>query len=337
MADLWGGTPFVGRVLELGELRASLEAAGAGRGAALLVAGEPGIGKTRLLLELARVANDQGARVLVGRAYESEGVPPYLPFTEALRDYALSEPTDRLRLQLGDGAPDVALLVRELRARFPDLPSGASLGAEQDRYRLFESVAEFVLSIAGLSPRGALLCVDDLHWADKPTLLLFQHLARKVSRAPLVLVGTYRPVELGHAHPLSDVLAELSREHLYRRFLLPSLSAADVEMLIGALNGSAVAPAVAEAIYRGTEGNPFFVKEVVRQLASEGKDLTDPTASVIEWSIPEGVRQVIARRLSRLSPDANRLLQVAAVLGEGFTFELLSAVDSPGAERPRPR
>ena len=326
MAALLGSEPIVGRELELGEVKASLAAARAGRGAVLLVAGEPGIGKTRFLREVAARAQNEGALALVGRSYDSEGMPPYLPFTEALYEYLQTRSLDELRSQLGDNGPEVAMVVRGLHARLPDLAHAQVLDPAQDRYRLFESVADFVLRVARSNTSGAVLCLDDLHWADKPSLLLFQHLARKVAQARLVLIATYRPVELDARHPLSDVLAELSREHLYRRLLLPSLSPQEVQTLIAQQTGVAATTVVAEAIYRGTEGNPFFVKEVVRHLSSEGWNLADPTTSAIEWSIPEGVRQVIGKRLSRLSPEAHRLLQAGAVLGEGFTFDVLEPV-----------
>ena len=326
VAGLASPVPFVGREHELDKLLGHVQAAQEGRGSVVLVAGEPGIGKTRLALELAERARATGNKVLFGRAYESEGMPPYLPLIEALRPYVWSCPLEQLREQLGAGAPEVALLVREVRARLPDLPSSPPVSPEEERYRLFESVSDFLLQIASSNPHGLLLCLDDLHWADKPTLLLLQHLARKLSNASLLVLGTYRTVDLDRTHPLSDILADLSRERLYERLLLASLPIDDAAAFVTEINGAPSAPAVVEAIYRDTGGNPFFVEEVVRQLRAEGRDLADPRAVVADWSIPEGVRQVIGKRLSRLSADSNRLLQAGAVLGEGFSFEVLGAV-----------
>jgi DNA-binding CsgD family transcriptional regulator/tetratricopeptide (TPR) repeat protein len=318
--------PFVGREQEMAALQAHLALAGQGHGSVVLVAGEPGVGKTRLVMELADRARAEGWLVLVGRAYDSDGMPPYLPWTEALRDYVRACPGVKLRAQLGDGAADVALIAREVRARLPDLPVGPSLSPEHERYRLFESVSEFLLNVARSQTHGTgvLLVLDDLNWTDRPTLLLLGHLARRLADAPLLVAGTYRTVELDRTHPLLAVLAELSREHLYERVLLRPFSPAEAAALVQELTGAPATSAVVEAIHRETEGNPFFVEEVVRHLRAEGRDLTDQWEVPARWAVPEGVRQVLGRRLSRLSLVANQLLRVAAVLGDGFRFDVLA-------------
>jgi DNA-binding CsgD family transcriptional regulator len=318
-------TPFIGRQRELAELWQCLEAAGQGQGMLVLVAGEPGIGKTRLVSELAERARRQGWQVLAGRAYESEGMPPYLPFIEAVCHFVRACPLEDLRTQLGRAAPDVALLIPEVRDRLPDLPPRPSSGPELAQYRLFESVTDFLLAIAR-SASGLLLCLDDLHWADKSTLRLLQHLARKLAGARMLVVGTYRSVELGGTHPLADVLADLSRERLSQRLVLTAFSPEEAGMLIEGLSSRPAAPSVATAIYHQTEGNPFFLEEVVWHLQAQGRDLADPETAVSDWGIPEGVRQVIAKRCGRLSPVANQLLQAGAVLGDGFSFDVLETV-----------
>ncbi|MDP9416408.1 MAG: AAA family ATPase [Actinomycetota bacterium] len=323
----------MGREQDLGTLSAHLALTSQGHGGVVMVAGEPGVGKTRLIMELTTRARAEDWLVLVGRAYESDGMPPYLPWTEALRDYIRACPGMALRSQLGEGAADVALIAREVRFRLPDLPARPPLSPEHDRYRLFESVSEFLLNVARsrMDGTGVLLVLDDLHWADQPTLLLLGHLAWRLAEVPLLVAGTYRTVELDRTHPLSAVLAELSREHLYERVLLRPFSPAEVAVLVQELTGAPAAPAVVEAIHRETEGNPFFVEEIVRQLRAEGRDLADPRAILARRAVPEGVRQVLGRRLSRLNPVANQLLQVAAVLGDGFRFDVLavaSGVDS---------
>ena len=320
-----GPTPLIGRRRELSTLLGWLAAAGRGQGGVALVAGEPGIGKTRLVSELAGRARHAGWQVLVGRAYESEGMPPYLPFTEALRDYIRSCSVAALRAQLGSGAAALAMVLREVHDRLPDLPPSPSLSPEDERYRFFERLTDFLLTIARSAEPGLLLVLDDVHWADKPSLLLLQHLARRLSDAPLLVVGTYRTVEVDRSHPLAGVLAELSREQLSQRIVLASLSAEETASLVAELGGAPASATVTEAIHRETEGNPFFVTEVVQQLLGEGWDLT-ASAPLDDWRIPEGVQQVIGRRLARLSPTAQQMLQAGAVLGEGVAFEVLGAV-----------
>ena len=186
MSSPSGATPFVGRQRELARLLERLDTARQGQGGVALVVGEPGIGKTRLLVELSRRARAAGWQVLAGRAYETEGMPPYLPFAEALRDYLRDAPLDELLEQLGDRAAEVALITPEVRRRLPDLPASQSLSPEQERYRLFEGVADFLLALAQFAERpGLLLVLDDLQWADRPTLLLLQHLARRLANVPL--------------------------------------------------------------------------------------------------------------------------------------------------------
>lgn len=257
-------------------LGALLEDATAGNGGVVLVAGEPGVGKTRLVAQFAERAQAEGWLVLFGRSEESEGMPPYLPFMEALAAYVRTCPEDELRSHIAVSGPAVALLAPEIRQNVADLPPNEPLSPESERYRLFESVALFLVSVARGYHRGLLLCFDDLHWADKSTLLLLHHLARKLSGAPMLVAGTYRTVDLGRTHPLSDMLAELSRERLYQRLLLTALTPEDAATLMERMNGSPPSAAVAEAVYRETEGNAFFLEEVVLTLQSEGRSIADP-------------------------------------------------------------
>jgi class 3 adenylate cyclase len=205
-------TPFVGRQEEATQLREHLETAVRGQGSLVLVAGEPGVGKTRLVSELAIYAIDRGLHVLTGRAYETEGMPPYLPFTEPLKQHLRTRSPDELRQDLGEAAPYVAKLLPELRQLLPDIPEPPSLGPEAERYHLFESVSDLFLKAAASKP--LLLFLDDLHWADGATLLLLQHLARRLPETSLLTVGTYRDVEVDGQHPLAGLLAELPRQRL---------------------------------------------------------------------------------------------------------------------------
>src|SRR6266851_3827870 len=319
--------PFVGRQRELAALLERLEATGQSQGDVVLLAGEPGIGKTQLVLELTDRARAQSWQVLVGRAYEPDGMPPYLPFAEALRDYVRACPLDDLRTQLGEGAAFVALLIPELRKRLPDVSETSVLSPEHQRYRLFESVCDFLLAIAR-SPRGlgALLVLEDLHWADRPSLLLLQHLARRLADAPLLVVGTHRTVDVDREHPLVGALADLTREGFGERLQLACLSVQEVAALTEQVTGAPVASSVVDAIHRTTEGNPLFVREVLRELEAQGRDLGDARTATIGWSVPERLRQVIGKRLARLSPESSEALRAVAVLGDGCAFDILAAM-----------
>jgi DNA-binding CsgD family transcriptional regulator len=307
----------------LGALFESLDRATRGHGSLTLVGGEPGIGKTRLVAELAERARAEGWRVLVGRAVESEDVLPFLPFVETLRGYVRACPLDQLREQLAEGAPEVALLIREVRSRLPELEPSPALRAENERYRLFESISDFLINIASSEPRGLLLVVDDVQWADKPSLLLLQHLARKLGAAPCLVVGTYRSIDLGRASPLADTLAELTRERLAERVGLRPLARDEIGALVEALTGVSPAISLIDAILRQTEGNPFFVEEVVRDLQAEGHDFRSASAVLPMRGVPESIRQVVGKRLGRLSPPAIEALRVAAILGDRFGFGAL--------------
>ncbi len=320
-------TPFVGREREFAAFNARLAAAGKGEGGVLFISGEPGVGKSRLLGEFARAARNSGWLVLAGRAYDTEGMPPYLPFVEAIRQYILAV-DDADATTLLSEAPEITILLPELHSRLGGTTRPPSQGPEADRYRLFETVSDFFLAISRRSEAsGLLLCLDDLHWADKSTVLLFQHLARKLGGgASLLVAGSYRTEEVDPARPLFDVLAELTRDRLDQRLALNRLSLADTTSLIEALIGVPPAETVAEAIHKRTAGNPFFVEEVVRQMSSEDRDFADPRVAEAEWDTPESIRPVIGKRLSRLSRDTNALLQAAAVLGDGFSVQQCQAM-----------
>src|SRR5262249_2134867 len=334
---VWGR--FVGRAEELGTLKAAIDAALGGRGSLVLVGGEPGIGKTRLVEEAGVYAKLRGARVLLGRCFEEEAALPYLPFVEALREYVADRAPDALARELGEGAAEVAKLVPEVLQRLPQapaalqrLPRAPPAGQpppEQERHRLFESITTLLVNAAADTP--LVLMLDDLHWADRPALLLLRHLLRRLGEARLVILGTYRDVDLDRRHPLAEMLGELRRERLYHRILLRGFTQSEVRSLLEAFSRQDLrhdAAGLVVAIHRETEGNPFFIEEVVRHLVETGA-LTRlegrwvGTASISEIGIPEGIREVLGRRLGRLSEAANRVLGNAAALGREFEFAVL--------------
>jgi hypothetical protein len=267
----WG--VFVGRREEMDGLKESLEGALSGKGSLAMLVGEPGIGKTRLAEEFGVYAGLRGAQVLTGHCYEGEASLPYRPFVEAFRQYTRSRPDDELRQQLGPGAPEIATLVSEIRRRFPDIEEAPKLDPEAERLRLFESVTEFLHNASAAN--AMVLHLDDLHWADKPSLLLLQHLAQRSAHDRLLLLGAYRDVELDRSHPLSEALGALRRLPNYRRVLLRGLPQQTVHDLLTAIDPSeesaAGREALAAALYQETEGNPFFIREVLAHLIETGK------------------------------------------------------------------
>ena len=328
----WG--QFVGREAEMEQLTGALENALSGQGSLVMLVGEPGIGKTRLAQEFAVYASLRGAQVLTGHCYEGEVSLPYRPFIEAFRQYARSRPDAELRGELSDGAPEVAKLVSEIRQRFPDIPEAPPLEADAERLRLFESVSAFVCSAAQSTP--IVLFLDDIHWADKPSLLMLRYLARATTGERVLILGAYRDVELDRTHPLSDVIATLRREQPYQRVLLRGLPEDDVLAMLKTVESSeesaAGVQALATALYQETEGNPFFVREVISHLMEEGKlyredgRWTSNVTSVSELGIPEGVREVVGKRLSRVSEECNRMLTLASTMTGGFSWEELKAI-----------
>jgi len=324
-------SPIVGREGELALLHDNLEAASGGERRVALISGEAGIGKTRLLGEFAESARRHGWLVLSGHAYDSEGMPPYLPFIEALQVHIRASSPGDLREQLGMGAADVSLLLPELRRRLPDLPQSIPAGGDEQRYRLFEAVCDFLDAIARGTPAGLLFCLDDLHWADESSLLLLEHLARRPPQAPMLVLATYRDTDLDVTPPLARLLEELTRRPHVQRLDLHRLEKEEVGALLTALGPREPPSTLVEAIYREAEGNPFFVHEVFQYLAGEGR-LFDADGNwladlqVDEMEVPQGVRLVIGRRLQRLSDPCRRVVAIAAVLGRVFDYELLKAV-----------
>jgi class 3 adenylate cyclase len=317
LESLAGGV-FVGRERELERLREAVDGGLAGRGSLQLLVGEPGIGKTRAAEELATYARVSGARVYWGRCREDEGAPAYWPWVQAIRSYARDTDPVALAWQLGAGAAEVAQLIPEVAEKLDVEPAKGS-DSEEARFRLFDSVTTLMLGAA--RDRPIVLVLDDLHWADEPSLLLLRFAARELTSSGLLILGTYRDVELGRHHPLARMLGEISGIEGSRRIPLKGLSVGAVERYIEMTSGAPAPVGLAEAVQERTDGNPFFVGEVVRLLASEGKLTSGGSAA--ELHIPQGVREVIGRRLDRLSDETNAALRVAAVIGRDFDEELV--------------
>jgi class 3 adenylate cyclase len=329
--DRLAGGVFVGREKEMDELRAGLEDALSGRGRLLMLVGEPGIGKTRTSEEFATYAGLRNTQVLWGRCYEGEGAPAYWPWVQVVRSYVHDRDPQALMSEMGPGAADIAQVVSEVRERLPGLPTPPTLEPEQARFRLFDSITTFLRNAGNRQP--VVLVLDDLHWADKPSLLLLQFLARELRGARLMVLSTYRDVELRRQHPLSQTLGELAREQLSQRILLRGLSERDVARFIELTAGRGPPEALVDAVYRETEGNPFFVNEIVRLLVADGR--LERPEEVKSWSItiPQGVREVVGRRLDHLSEGCNRALTVASVIGREFGLDALERVSDVTGDR----
>jgi tetratricopeptide (TPR) repeat protein len=321
---------FVGRESELKQLQSAFDGAISGQGALMMVTGEPGIGKTSLCEQLSTYVTLRGGRTLVGHCYEAGSLSlPYLAFVEALRSYVLSRDPKDLKEELGSGAADVARIISEIRERLK-IRLRTQKDPEEERYRLLQGVSEFLTNAAAVQPM--LVVLEDLHDADKGTLEMLAHVSRNLAGARLLIVGTYRDVEVDRSHPLSAALAELRRVSTYGRVLLRGLNADEVRRMMETICGHAVPWSLAEAVHRQTEGNPLFVQEVIRYLVEEGllarkEGQWRPTKDTpLEMSIPEGLRDVIGKRLSLLSPECNQLLSVASVIGREFALDTLKAV-----------
>ncbi|MBK5288785.1 MAG: AAA family ATPase, partial [Acidimicrobiia bacterium] len=327
-----GAFPFRGREHALEELttpwKRSLHA---GTTSCVLIAGEPGMGKTRLASEFAQRAHGDGALVLFGRCDEELGIS-YQPFVEALTHHATFLDGDLLS-DLGAHPAELTRLVPELNDRFAGIGDRATSGdAEVDQYRLFEAVDSWLAAAAGT--KGLVLVLDDIHWAARPTLLMLRHVLRSSTQARLIIVATYRDTDLDRTHPLADLLADLRRVPEVERIPLGGLDRRGVEDLMEAVNQAELdgsARELAVAVHAETEGNPFFVGELLRHLAESGALVNDGTTwrlttSVSEMSIPDGIREVVGRRLSRLPESTNAVLSWAAVIGRELRLDVLAAV-----------
>ena len=322
-------TDFFGRDDELRRLSGRWSEAVTGRGGLVMLAGEPGIGKTRLTTEVADRARDEGALVLWGHCLETEWSPPYAPFAEALDAQVAASEVEKLRADLGAGAGTVAQLVPRIRQVLPDIPEPVPVQPDEERFRLLDAVAQFLVARSRRDP--VLLCLDDLHWADAGTTLMIRHLARSAVGQRLLIVGTYRDAEVDRTHPLTDALAALRREVEYDRIDLRGLDVEGVGGLVAAFAEHEVSPSFVEAVSEETDGNPFFVRELIRYLIEAGTVYRGPDGRwtsgrpIREVGLPAGVREVIGRRLSRLSDTARHLLSAASAFEGPFGFEAVAA------------
>jgi len=308
---------LVGRERELATLRTLITSAAHANGSVAMLFGEPGIGKTRLLREVAALTRAEETTVCFGTCYEGEGAAPYHPWVEVLTQYARTLEPESLQQGARESAAIVAQVVPELEWTIDAEPE--RLTSEDERIRFFEAVVRLFSS----SERPLVVVLDDLQWSDPETLDLLEYLARSLEGSRLLVVGAYRDVEL--RPPLSECLAELNRGCRYEPIRLRLLTRDETAALARQLARGPVSLSAAAAIHAETSGNPFFIEEVIRELEEDGFDLGSKAPIPELGAISPTIRQTLSRRLARLSTDANRVLNLAAAFAGPFAFEVLSA------------
>jgi predicted ATPase/transcriptional regulator with XRE-family HTH domain len=316
--------PLTGREAEFSAILAAVEAVVQGSGRLLIIAGEPGVGKTRISQEATLACRDRGFVVATGRCYEPHRSVPYYPFLEALSSLYGASP-EPVRAQIPTRWPHMMRLL-------PDQPSGelpaTSASPQEEQQRLFWEVTGFLQAVSETAPVAILL--DDLHWADDASLELLQHLARHTRARRVLLLGTYRDVEIGRQHPLERALRDLERERLVERVAVGRLGHEGTVSLITASVGQDLSDEFTELLWRHTDGHPLFVQEVLRALIERGdvyrRDGRWESREIAGIGVPESVRAAIADRASRLSERAQEALREASVLGQAFDFEDLQVM-----------
>jgi class 3 adenylate cyclase len=325
---------LVGRESELRELRAAVDSAFAGRGRIILITGEAGVGKSRLAAEAETYSNLRGAQVLVGRALEDEGAPSYWPWIQLIRNYVRSRDAETVAAAMGVGAVHIAQVVPEVRALLPNLPDAPVLEPDQARFRFFDAITSFVVEASRNKPMMVLL--EDLHAADRQSLMLLQFVARAVVDARVLLVLTLRDGDDGLAGAVAEVVAELSRARGALRLRLAPLSYDEVREMLEAIAGQKLDSrderALVAAIHEESGGSPYFVEEIVRHLVESGRlyrqggKWVSAATRIEDLGIPAGIREVITHRLARLSDGCRHVLSIAAVFGREFRREILERI-----------
>jgi eukaryotic-like serine/threonine-protein kinase len=327
--------PLVGREQEIKILRARLDAALRGEGSLVFITGEAGIGKTRLAYELRSYAKLRGAQCLVGGGYEREGAVPYQPWSDIIREYIRWAPPLLLFKAVGAFAPELAKLVPDIGEKLGTIPPPTSAPAVQQHVRLFEAVTQFFVNISKEVP--LVLFLDDLQWFDEASMGLLHHMVRAITTERLLVVGAYRDLELEEQRSLSRTVAEINRERLFYALPLKRLGFSEVFQIIRQTLGEKVPSELPDLVYGKTEGNPFFVEEVLRSLVEEGavypvekgwgvKDLS-------QVHVPQGIKEVLRKRLECLDEESNHVLSAAAVIGREFSFPVLGEVTGLDEDR----
>jgi tetratricopeptide (TPR) repeat protein/ABC-type branched-subunit amino acid transport system ATPase component len=319
---------IVGRETEFQEARSLWQKTTTGQGQVLLISGEPGIGKTRLMREIVTHAEVSGGTALLGECY-AESNAPYSAFSQIVRRGLSSRAANEIAF------PDAVLadllkLTPDLRLQYSNLESNPQLDPESEQQRLFEHMVAFCKTLAEKSP--LLLVVDDVHWADSGTLAMLHHLIRRIGKQYVMILVTYREVELRESRPFNDMLLELNRQRQGTRLKLDRLDREANHEMLQSIFAMEVSSEFSDSIYRETDGNPFFIEEVCRALVESGalyyEDGEWHRPSMEELEIPQGIQIAVESRLSKLPKEHLEALRMAAILGREFEFDvLLEALD----------
>jgi class 3 adenylate cyclase/tetratricopeptide (TPR) repeat protein len=320
--------PFVNRDVERAALRRYAEWAGGGHGTLVTVAGNAGTGKTRLVEEVGIEADAGSLRFLVGRCHATGQTDPYAPLIEIVESVERRLTADAFRAVLADAASEMARLLPHIRQRYVDVPRPAEAPAQEQRRYLFMSIRDVLARLSAIRP--LMILVDDVHWADGPTLMFLEHLAAELSTLPVLVVLTYRHEELPSATSLHATLTKLHQRHLVETMDLDTLTERDVEHMLIRIGGAGPPASLVQTLHGTTNGNPFFLGEVVNQLLAqrrlfdESGWLTAPGA--LSFEVPESVRFTIEDRLHNLQASTRGLLTAACPVGRDFGFDLLEAL-----------
>ena len=322
--------PLIDREREVAEMRAALEATLRGSGRVMLVAGEPGVGKTHLARVLADQAGTRGVPVWWGRGWEDDSAPVFWLWNAALRSWIHRAGREAAAAAARPWLPDLAHVFPVLHDRTPDVPPSGRWESERSRFRVFDIVSRYLAAVA--APAGLVVVLDDVHWADGLSLKLLEFVAATLRDTRVLIVATYRDSELRRERALFATLSQLAREASTHRLHLKGLSAAHCTrwaVLAGVRSSDPVA--LGESLYRETSGNPFLLGEIVRLLASGG----DLGAQLDGRRIPQSVREVVSRRLDRLGDGCRTTLAVAALIGDTIDTSILRQVldDAQAADR----
>ena len=314
------GPAFVGREHELRRLEEALDDANQNLGRIVFVSSEAGGGKTRLLEEFSWRAAATHLPVYSGWCWEGEGARPYWPWVQILRALIAIRSPEELRDQMGARALDIARVIPSLREKLPELPESPPIQSDQERFRLFDSITCFLRCVASNSGTQ-ILVLDDLQWADAPSLRLIEFLAHELVDTPILVLGAYREDEV--EHPLSETLGVLARRSIFEQLSLKGLTPTEIAQLLQVDGGDEPSEELISAVVEKTDGNPFLVTEIAQLIKSQPGAFKTGVKGAGTFSLPQGVTAVVQRRLAMLPPKAHRVLAVAAVIGQEFSREVL--------------